>query len=185
VRELSLYYQNTRGLRTKVNNFYRAVCLNDYDVICVTESWLLNSISNCELFDSRYSVWRRDRNYSHTGQRYGGGVLLAVKRDLQVVERLDWVSDAEDVWVTLTLGNKRINLTYKIHICVVYLCNEKGGNSYKTQLQLFSNKLNELVFTHCTDKFIILGDFNLMTMCRGSVLSTRVSYFLFRTHVNT
>lgn len=160
VSELSLYYQNTRGLRTKVNTFFRSVCLNEYDVVCITESWLLESISDNELFDSRYSVWRRDRDYSRTGQMYGGGVLLAVKRDFQVVERSDWTSAAEDIWITLTLNKKRSNTNCKIHICVVYLCCEKGGNTYKTQLKLFSIKLNHLIASHPTDKFMILGDFN-------------------------
>lgn len=157
---ISLYYQNTRGLRTKVSKFFRAVCLNDYDVVCITESWLTDGISDSELFDSRYLVYRRDRNYSQTGQIYGGGVLLGVKRELNVVERADWSSAAEDYWITLTLNKKQPTTTCRVHICVVYLCKEKGGNSYKTQLQLFSNKLNQLIISHPVDKFIIMGDFN-------------------------
>lgn len=86
---INIYYQNVRGLRSKTNSLYRNVCMNSYDVIIFTETWLVDSISNSELFDGRYLVWRRDRDYCRTAQTRGGGVLIAVRNDLTVVERSD------------------------------------------------------------------------------------------------
>lgn len=83
---LKIYYQNVRGLRTKTSSVFRGVCLSSYDIIIFTETWLDDSYYNSELFDGRYLVWRRDRDYSRTGQRRGGGVLIAVKNELTVIE---------------------------------------------------------------------------------------------------
>ncbi|KAL4713367.1 hypothetical protein ACJJTC_016835 [Scirpophaga incertulas] len=100
---INIYYQNVRGLRTKVTDFYRSVCLHNYEIVCLTETWLLDTIKNSELFDDRYVVFRRDRDYKKTGESKGGGVLIAVCKDLVAEIRNDWFSNAEDLWVTLTL----------------------------------------------------------------------------------
>ncbi|KAF9803709.1 hypothetical protein SFRURICE_012008, partial [Spodoptera frugiperda] len=97
--------------------------------------------------DGRYLVWRRDRDYSRTAQKRGGGVLIAVKRELIVVERPEWRSSAEDMWVSLILRRSRPQKTWDTH-------------SKYSQLNNFTAKLNELSVTHPLDKFIILGDFN-------------------------
>lgn len=79
---LKFYYQNVRGLRTKMGTFFRNLCLGSYDVICLTETWLIDRICNHELFDDRYLVWRRDRNYDKTKQKMGGGVLIAIRYEM-------------------------------------------------------------------------------------------------------
>jgi hypothetical protein len=49
----------------------------------LTETWLYDGISNGELFDlSTYNVFRQDRNFTLTGRRRSGGVLLAVRSAL-------------------------------------------------------------------------------------------------------
>ncbi|KAG6446943.1 hypothetical protein O3G_MSEX004647 [Manduca sexta] len=157
---IKCYYQNVRGLRTKTCSVFRNVCLEDYDVIAFTETWLDDNIFSNELFDGRYLVWRRDRDYSRTAQKLGGGVLIAVKSTFTVIERTDWHSSAEDIWVSLVLKRSRPQVSYNLHICVLYLCNENLGNSYITQLNNFTNKLNQLTLKYPMDKFILMGDFN-------------------------
>lgn len=157
---INIYYQNVRGLRTKTSNLLRNVCINNYDIIVLTETWLVDSVSNSELFDSRYFVWRRDRDYGRTAQTRGGGVLMAVKNDLTVMERCEWRTSAEDIWVSIVLKRSRPAVRYCIHICGLYLCKENAGYSYLTQLQNFHHKLNYLVTSHPLDTFIIAGDFN-------------------------
>lgn len=158
---LKMYYQNVCGLRTKTSDFYRSVCLNSYDVIAITETWLLESISDSELFDGRYLVFRRDRDYKKTQQEKGGGVLLAVRRDFIVTERYDWRSTAEDLWITISPRRTKPHLSHlNIHICVLYLCNENRGYSYNKQLENFGDKLNAIIMCNQGDEFIIVGDFN-------------------------
>lgn len=158
---ISAYYQNVRGLRTKTATFYRNICLSSYDIICITESWLINGVNNSELFDDRYIIFRRDRNYGVTNQGKGGGVLLAVRRELAAEYRSEWSSSAEDLWVTLTIRTRNPRSMYKMHICVIYVCNENMGNSMELQLSNFADKLTSIVLENPLDKFIIIGDFNM------------------------
>lgn len=156
----NVYYQNTRGLRTKTHTFKRNLNLSSYDVVSLTETWLLDGISDSELFDDRYLVWRRDRDFFKTKQTRGGGVLLAVRRDFSAVERPEWTSSAEDLWVTVTFKNKDRSFR-KLHFCTIYLCNENVGNSYDTQLGNFAVRLSAFVESNPNDTFIIMGDFNM------------------------
>lgn len=162
--KLNIYYQNVRGLRSKSTVFYRNVCLNSYHLIVLTETWLLDGVSNSELFDDRYIVWRRDRNYSMTGQSRGGGVLIAVRKDLEIRSQPEYLSSAEDLWITLTVkpvnGRRVINL----HLCVLYLCKQSLGFSFSTQLSHFLSKLGEVIISHPDDKYLIIGDFNMSSI---------------------
>lgn len=56
LKMLNIYYQNVRGLRTNTSCFYRNICLNSFDIISLTETWLLEGIKDSELFDNRYVV---------------------------------------------------------------------------------------------------------------------------------
>lgn len=127
------------------------MCLNSFDLICITESWLIDGINSSELFDDRYIVFRRDRNYGSTEQGRGGGVLLAVRRELVAEFRGEWSLSAEDLWVTLTIRNRNPRSVYKMHVCVIYVCNENLGNSMGLQLSKFADKLSSIVLENPLD----------------------------------
>lgn len=59
LKTLSIYYQNVSGLRTKAGTFFEGVALSDYDVYCITETWLLSDITSYEYFCDSYSIFRR------------------------------------------------------------------------------------------------------------------------------
>lgn len=157
---LSIYYQNARGLRTKCLDFYRNMSLSKYDVIVITETWLVDSISSSELFDDRYLVWRRDRDYLATGQTKGGGVLIAIRKDITVIPQPTFHSSAEDLWLTLVLKDNFKNVTH-LHICCVYIIEQALGFTFSQQLSNYLAKLSDNILNCSTDKFLILGDFNL------------------------
>lgn len=79
---LSIYYQNVRGLRTKVTDFYLAVIDRDYDVVVLTETWLNDDFTTQQLFGDSYNVYWKHRDAISTGLSFGGGVLIAVSRRL-------------------------------------------------------------------------------------------------------
>lgn len=159
--KLLIYYQNVRGLRTKTDNFYRQMSLSSYHVIVLTETWLLDGVFNTELFDERYIVWRRDRDYSLTGQSRGGGVLIATRKDLVVRSEPLFHSTAEDLWLSMRLTKNNSHGYINLHICVIYLCNQNHGLSFSAQLGNFLRKLSCAFLSSVTDKFLILGDFNM------------------------
>ena len=83
--DFTIYYQNTRGLRTKTLDIYNYSTQINYSIIAFTETGLNDSFSDNELFSNNYSVYRSDRNYIGTNCRRGGGVLLAVNNKFNAV----------------------------------------------------------------------------------------------------
>lgn len=81
-RPLRIYYQNVRGLRTKIDDFFPAVSDQDYDVVVLTETWLDKAIHSAQLFGEHYTVYRTDRNPGNSHKTRGGGVLVAVASHL-------------------------------------------------------------------------------------------------------
>lgn len=102
---LRSYYQNTRGLRTKADECLRNICSSAFNIICLTETWLLDEISSNSYFPSRYTVHRRDRDYAATGQKFGGGVIVAVDSYTSNCRRYDLETYAECVWVELVAAD--------------------------------------------------------------------------------
>jgi hypothetical protein len=91
---MSIFYQNTRGLKTKTKSFYKNLLDSDHSVICITETWLHEHISSNELFDCRYFVIRNDRNFALSRKADGGGVLIALtKNDFKsFIQKPSWIT---------------------------------------------------------------------------------------------
>lgn len=137
-KRLNIYYQNVRGLRTKTDVFYRNLSCNFYDVVVLTETWLLDGIADSELFDHRYIVWRRDREYVTTGQTRGGGVLIADRRELLAISQPLFCSSAEDLCISMRL-RKIVNRTY-ILTCIYVL------NTYANRTVAIHSLYNYQIF---------------------------------------
>ncbi|CAG4967484.1 unnamed protein product [Colias eurytheme] len=118
---LNIYYQNTRGLRTKTHTFSRQVLCNQFDIIVLTETWLNSSVNNSELFDPRYIVYRRDRGDSKCCKRDGGGVLIAVSRKLNSKQIFCGQSSLENLWVLIETHKTDSNPPQQLALCVTYL----------------------------------------------------------------
>lgn len=80
--KLTVYYQNCRGIRTKLNILYMNILANCYDIIVLSETWLTPNIADNEFIDERYVIYRCDRNRMATNKKEGGGVLVAVLKNL-------------------------------------------------------------------------------------------------------
>ncbi|KAH1016148.1 hypothetical protein HUJ04_007418 [Dendroctonus ponderosae] len=72
-KSFSVCYQNVRGLRTKLNELMQAVYI---------ETWLNEDFSHSELNLNNYNIYRTDRNSSTSKHKRGGGVLIAVRKDI-------------------------------------------------------------------------------------------------------
>lgn len=73
---LHIYYQNVRGMRTKLHLFNENLHSCDFDVIAITESWLDNGIFDNEICSSKYDIYRQDREF-----KKGAEFLLQLKRE--------------------------------------------------------------------------------------------------------
>lgn len=77
---LTIFYQNVRGLRTKCLQFKQNLLGNTWDVVMITESWLHDGIYDGEICSCEYDVFRNDRDLKASDKRIGGGVMILVKK---------------------------------------------------------------------------------------------------------
>ncbi|XP_055527863.1 uncharacterized protein LOC129720409 [Wyeomyia smithii] len=151
---LRVYYQNTRGLRTKLDDVYLAVTENDYDVYVLTETWLDNRFNSQQLFGDSFTVFRTDRNSNNSVFMRGGGVLIAVSSSYVCHQITECVpANLETTWV------KILTETKSVFIGAVYIPPDKRFDCNVMQNVLdvsesVSSKMNT------QDSLLVLGDFN-------------------------
>ena len=73
---LSLALWNAHSIVNKLDYIQSYIYSKSADIICITETWLYDSILNTEIFPHNYTIYRRDR-----GSR-GGGVIIAISDNL-------------------------------------------------------------------------------------------------------
>ena len=156
---LKIYYQNVRGLRTKTSTFMINLLNYNYDVICLSETWLFPGIYNSELFDCRYNVYRSDRDHITSGKSTGGGTLIAVLKGLTMDVRSSGLSnlpDCEITAITLLLGSKPNDRKLRIFTCYF----PHSANQVTSELTFFEH-IADICLDHSSDEMLILGDFNI------------------------
>lgn len=79
INKKTFYYQNVRGLRTKLKEFSQSILISNFDFLLLTETWLSSDFKDSELGLELYSVYRKDRDCYTSFKKIGGGVLIAVK----------------------------------------------------------------------------------------------------------
>lgn len=154
---LNIYFQNVRGLRTKTYACFQNIRANNYDVIVLVETWLCDSIFNNEICDDRYDVFRFDRDLIAVGKTTGGGVLIAVRRELNATINDDKTcSPTEMLWVTIPSNS--FNSKHDLHLLAVYI---PGGPCQLSDLERMALTVEKYTHNITKDHCIILGDFNL------------------------
>ena len=58
--DIKIYYQNVRGMRTKISEVYHSIQAESYEIIALTETWLNESFNSKEMFTDYYQVFRSD-----------------------------------------------------------------------------------------------------------------------------
>lgn len=152
-KDVSVYYQNVRGLRSKTGEFLANVLSRDIDVIALTETLLNDDIHSSELFDKSYVVYRVDRDLSRTAKTDGGGCLIAVKCKYFSCRLNDWEVVDGDLWVMIEKCDGG-----KLFINVKYIsCNSTLGD-YDVHFRRIEEIVN--VVSPNSD-LLLLGDYNL------------------------
>lgn len=164
----SFYYQNTRGLRTKIARGLKdTITLRNYDIIGLTETWLNENFSSESIFDDdTYITHRSDRTQrtyvpandstnSDSCSLIGGGALIAIKRNISAIRHKQWESEIpfDNVWLQINTNNGR-----KIFVNCIYI----NHNSNFDKLNEYFDHLYDIINIKEPDShFIIVGDFNL------------------------
>jgi len=144
------YYQNVRGLRTKLD-ILRCYCsLFDFDYCILTETLLTVDFCDTELGLTDYQLFRFDRNENTSPYRRGGGILVAIK-NLYAARMLSVpINNVEQLFILVSVGNKNLI------VGGVYIPPSSGPDMYDCHVQSV-----ELLRTNYADEFNIAGDFNL------------------------
>lgn len=158
--ELSIYYQNCRGIRTKLNTLFMNILSNCYDVIVLTETWLIPTVSNNEFIDNRYVVFRCDRNRTATNKSDGGGVLIAILRQLNPTDIvLPHSNTLENYIEQIVISIPCNNDSTQTLLSAVYIPTNSSYNVYN----LHFDTLDNIIACSNYENVIILGDYNIPT----------------------
>ena len=76
---------NTRSLYPKKDEIEFIITKNDFDVLCISETWLSEHVKDNDISIPGYNIFRKDRKHS-----LGGGVCIYVKENFIVKIREDW-----------------------------------------------------------------------------------------------
>ena len=156
---MNIYSFNATSLKNKLDDFNGHFSTNDYDVICISETWLNGNIFDGEILtDLDYDLYRKDRDLKRIAKANGefkedgGGVFCAVKSSLVSKRRYDLEDNLELIWIEIIQSKQR-----SIYVGVIYLpdwCKAHDIDSLCTSL----DKLRRI--TRDTDSIFLTGDFN-------------------------
>ena len=151
-RLLSVYYQNVRGLRTKIVQLRLLLSSCDYDLLVLTETWLRSDIEDAEI-TADYTLFRCDRSHLTSSFSRGGGVLIAVKKGITCESVL--LPDCDNLEQVAV----RLKATHRsIYIVAIYLPPNSRSDLYSAHahaVQWLADRSSD------SDVILSLGDFNL------------------------
>ena len=176
-QHLSVAYQNVQGLipfgqlssnhpildRCKISELQSFATKSRPDIFILNETWLKKSISSNEILpDSQYEIFRNDRtrrthpqdpNNPKKFRENGGGVLLAVRSDLDAtVKRLTVTVGLEMLAVKVNFPNKESFI-----VCTCY----RVGTLGQPHLDTLTTYLRSLTSKRNPPKLYLVGDLNL------------------------
>lgn len=165
----TIYYQNTRGLRSKTHTFLASAWELLFDIIVVTESWLDDSIANTELLPPSYSVVRCDRKFSLTNRSAGGGVFVALSDGINY-EICDVSVMGSIVPLVDIVACRCYFRNAYVYIVAVYIPPDIPSEDF----ELFSEALEIFLIDKPN---ILLGDFNVPNFTRNDISCTKSTIF--------
>ncbi|XP_055634047.1 uncharacterized protein LOC129774352 [Toxorhynchites rutilus septentrionalis] len=123
INDVWMYFQNVRGLKTKIDDLIVAICDCNYEVIILIETGLDDSVNSLQLFGTDFNVFRCDRSPRNSRKTTLGGVLIAVSSHHKSVEvRTMHGNNLEQVCVSACIREKRLML------CAVYIPPDRSQN---------------------------------------------------------
>ena len=145
----SIYPTNVTNRTFKLDEIFSVLCIqHKFDVICISETWLTQAISNDDINLVGYKLFRRDRG------RLGGGVIMYVNDQLPSKLKTNLLkNDIESIWIETELSNK------KIIIGTFYRPPNQTLNEIDNFLALFQESIDDTLLDKA-ESLIITGDFN-------------------------
>ena len=185
---LNVYFQNVQGLIPfgELNNSHPMIdttkvlevstYLNEakIDIAILNETWFKSSIVDSEfLHPDRYKIFRSDRSTrTHPPdlsnptrfRRNGGGVLIAVRADLELSSKEVRLKDGAEILAV----EFRTSTGIKFVICTCYRVGTLGSVNH----EIIIESLKTLLRRRGLNKVFIIGDFNLTGVSWSTLTGT-------------
>ncbi|XP_055633108.1 uncharacterized protein LOC129773519 [Toxorhynchites rutilus septentrionalis] len=136
-----------------MDEIFLAVSGCEYDIIILVETNLDESITSVQLFGDNYNVFRNDRNIHNSTKKSGGGVLIAVRRQLASSPMCSAELDFELVFTKVQIDDTNLLIS------AGYIPPELRANVLYMRRFVDANN-NALDCTRDGDTIIVCGDFN-------------------------
>ena len=148
---------------TKMLEINKYLDFHKPDIFMLNETWLKKSIKNSELFPiGVYKIFRLDRspkthpidlNDPNKFRRNGGGVIIAIRRDLDITStKLEFKCAGEILGLTLTFSDGK-----KIILCSYYRVGTLGNDNHNE----FREYIRKARSRKGVKGIIIAGDLNM------------------------
>jgi exonuclease III len=145
---------NARSLNNKLPDLHYLLRSQEFDVLCVTETWLHESVLNSTILDgSPYSLFRSDRQTGHGG----GGVCIFTNNNTTKVICIPVPSKFSSLELCV------VDLCHVAPGCALFVCyRPPSADSDLAAVQYLCNMRDCLgdLFP-ANSSVIIFGDFNL------------------------
>ena len=148
-------------MKTKITALKMNIALSKlhYDVLIFTETWLDDSIRDCDILFHGYKSYRCDRNLLHAMKAKGGGVLILVRESLTSSQELLYGDGYQSIIVSIdSQGGKLI-------VGAVYIAphtSMPGSKNFLEAYNDFNDRITQLLQNKANNDIFICGDFNLL-----------------------
>ena len=116
LKGLTIFHLNIRSLLYKLDQVKLMLMQANIDIMCITETWLNNNISNHELTIQGYKLVRKDRT-----TKRGGGIIAYIRNDIDYDEIDESKAgetqgpQIETLWIKINFKHTR-----PILLCIMY-----------------------------------------------------------------
>ena len=166
VNDMLILSLNFRSIMNKLEELENICRKYDPDILCITETWMDESVPAQSHIPSGYKVIRKDRSEKFKqkyGKSKGGGVAIFYKSHLRVDKKSYLTDEVEEIlWVSVK-GKESFMLGTVYRSEYTDILNENHGES---KLEENIRKASEV-----TNRMIITGDFNIDTANDTSILT--------------
>ena len=158
-KELLIVHMNCRSVNNKNEELENIIQSLDPDILCLTETWMDDSVPSQANLPEGYCRIRKDRSASFKqkyGKNKGGGVAILYKKHLKVEEKTYLTDKTEEIlWVHVKVKESfMLGVIYRAEY--TELLNE---DEEETKIEENIRKACEI-----SNNLIVTGDFNIDTL---------------------